>query len=126
MLNYVINTNLNDYVMLTFSVTLIGITYCMINNYRNNVLMVRQVDTTRVNEGLPTDLTLTPEDFTNNPELVEIFEGVNPNQNLDIILESNEHFNEHLVQIENQFSIINYDNLITLCDLIVDFCSYLF
>jgi len=52
----------------------------------------RPIDAGRAAEGLPTDVTLTPEDLVNNPELIEIFDIDNVDENVNIILESNEHF----------------------------------
>jgi len=78
---------------------------------------VRQVDTTRLHEGLPTDVTLTPEDFRAQPELAEIFDVTDTNTNLDIALENNEHYEF----IQNQFAAVDYDNLMTLFEIIEAF-----
>jgi hypothetical protein len=88
---------------------LVFVTITVIHIYRgiNNNTMVSQIDTTRVNEGLPTDITLTPEDFAADPELAEIFGITDTNTNLDLNLESNEHFEE----VQNQIATINRDNI---------------
>jgi len=51
----------------------------------------RPRDPARLAEDLPTDVALTPEDFRNDPELLDMFEITDVN-NVNIILESNEHF----------------------------------
>ena len=126
MLSFFTNQNLDNYVVLSFTITIIGITYCLINGMnefdnitsvrQDNVTRERQVDTTRVHEGLPTDVTLTPEDFIANPELAEIFDVTDPNTNLDIALESNEHYE----LIEN--AAVDNGNLVT--QIIEAFLSY--
>ena len=114
------NLNMDNYQTICFAITAIAITFCLINNFRNfdNVTMVRQIDTTRVHEGLPTDITLTPQDFRTHPELAQIFGVTDPdNTNLDIALESHEHFE----RVENQLANINYDNLMTFYDILEAF-----
>jgi hypothetical protein len=101
--------NQDNFMILICALTFLGLTYTVIHSYRtlNNATMVSQIDTTRVNEGLPTDMSLTPEDFAANPELAEIFGITDTNTNLDVTLESNEHFE----QVQNQIAINNNDNL---------------
>ena len=124
MYNLLSNYNFDHYVTLSIAISVIGITFCIINSYRefDNVIMERQIDTTRVHEGLPTDISLTPEDFRTHPELAEIFEGADTDNNLNIILESNEHFE----QVQNQFAAIDYNNLMTLFEVIEAFISSIF
>jgi len=121
MLHYLFDHNYDNYVALSMVITVIGITFCIFNSYRefDNVVTERQIDSTRVHEGLPTDITLTPEDFRNHPELVEIFGVADTDNNLAVALESNEHFE----QVHNQFTAIDYDNLMTLYEIIADFIS---
>jgi uncharacterized Zn finger protein len=116
--------NFDNYVPLSIAITIIGITFCLINSYRefDNVVMERQIDTTRVHEGLPTDITLTPEDFRTHPELVEIFGLSDTDNNLHLILESNEHFEE----VQNQFAAIDYNALMTIYEIVDAFLSSLF
>jgi hypothetical protein len=113
------NLQLENFVILSITITVIGITFCIINslNEFDNVTRVRQVDTTRLHEGLPTDVTLTPEDFRAQPELAEIFDVTDTNTNLDIALENNEHYEF----IQNQFAAVDYDNLMTLFEIIEAF-----
>lgn len=115
------NLNLENYIILSITITVIGGTFCIINSFHlfSNVTRVRQVDTTRVQEGLPTDVTLTPEDFRAHPELAEIFDVTDTNTNLNVALESNDHYEF----IENQFAEVDYDNLMTLYQIIEAFLS---
>jgi hypothetical protein len=124
MLNFLAFQNFDHFTTLAVSITVIGITFSLINNLRqfNNVILERQIDTARVHEGLPTDMTLTPEDFTNHPELAEIFGVTDTNSNLNLILESNEHFE----QVENQLAAIDYNNLITLYEVVEAFITSFF
>jgi len=121
------------------TITVIGISIGIINSYNEfgNIIRLRQVDATRVLEGLPTDVTLTPEDFIANPELAEIFGVTGTDTNLEIALESNEHFefiqNElaqnELAQNElaqNEFAPIDFDNLMALYEVIEAFISSFF
>jgi hypothetical protein len=123
MLNFLTNLNYENYVILSITISVIGVTFCLVNSFSefNNVTRVRQIDTTRVQEGLPTDITLTPEDFRAHPELAEIFGVTDTDNNLDLILESNEHFE----YIQNQYTVIDYDSIITLYDVIEAFISTL-
>lgn len=131
MLNNIPNFDLDIYVTICYTLSvvgMIGLTVCFIYSYRQityvpNVTPVRQIDTTRVEEGLPTDISLSPEDFRDNPELAEIFGITDSNTNLDVALESNEHFeqvqNQELMQqIQNQLTTVNTDNFTTANDII--------
>jgi hypothetical protein len=115
------NLHLENYVVLSITITFIGLTIGLINSYSEfgNVTRVRPVDTTRVHEGLPTDVTLTPEDFLAHPELAEIFDVTDTNTNLNVALESNEHYEV----IQNQFAAVDYDNLMAIYDIIEAFFS---
>lgn len=116
MLSNLSNFNIDNVATICFTLGMLGITICLILSYRqyNNTIMVSQIDTTRVDEGLPTDMTLTPEDFLADPELAEIFGITDTNTNLDVTLESNEHFE----QVQNQIATNNDDNLTTSYELV--------
>ena len=107
---------------IVLSVTVIGMTILTMKyiHHMNGVNVERQIDTTRVNAGLPTDVTLTPEDFRNNPELAEIFDVSDTETDLDLALESQ----EHLEMLENQYADISYNNFMALLDAIEAFISY--
>jgi hypothetical protein len=120
------NFNFDNYITLSIAISVIGITFCVIKSYRGfgNVFTGRQIDSTRVQEGLPTDVTLTPEDFRAHPELAEIFEVADTDNNLDLVLESNEHFEQ--VQVQAQLQPVESDNLTALYDIIEAFISSFF
>jgi uncharacterized protein (DUF58 family) len=107
---------------IVLSVTVIGMTILTMKyfHHMDGVNVERQIDTTRVNAGLPTDVTLTPEDFRNNPELAEIFDVSDTETDFDIALESQ----EHLEMLENQYADISYNNFMAILDAIEAFISY--
>jgi uncharacterized protein (DUF58 family) len=84
------------------SVAVAGMTVFMMNNHMDDVILERQIDTTRGHAGLPTDVTLTPEDFRNNSELAEIFDVSDTENDFYLNLESQ----EHLKMFENQYADI--------------------
>lgn len=105
-----LNLNITDtYFTVCFTLICSCITICLIYNCRviMNNPMINQIDTTRVNEGLPTDMTISPEDFAADPELAEIFGITENNTMLNVNLESNEYFEE----VQNQIEIINRENI---------------
>jgi hypothetical protein len=122
MLNFLSNTNFDHYGALGLTISVIGVTCYVISNYSHfdNVFRMRQVDTTRVHEGLPTDVAITPEDFRDNPELAEIFDVTDTNSNLNIALESDAHFQA----VQNQVVPEDYDHLTTLSQILEAFFSY--
>jgi len=114
------NVNMDNFVTLAIAITVISITLSLINSYiqySNNVQ--GQIDSTRVHEGLPTDVTLTPEDFINHPELAEIFGVQDTDNNLNLNLESNEHFDQQ----QNQPPAVDYTDLETIYDIVENFIS---
>jgi len=52
---------------------------------------VRQVEATRAQEGLPSEVIITPEDLRLNPELVDILGITDLNNNVNVALETNAH-----------------------------------
>jgi|ERR1700748_899278 uncharacterized protein (DUF58 family) len=75
----------------SFYYTLFGVVFLLVLG-NGRIIVRRPIDAGRVEEGLPTDVALTPEDFRNNPELLEMFEITDADNNLEFNLESNEHF----------------------------------
>jgi len=69
----------------------------------------RPVDTFRLEEGLPTQVELTPEDFQNHPQLKEIFDlkDEDVNGNVNLALESQEHFEKLLNEESIWFFILD-------------------
>ena len=110
-------------VLVSLTASIIGVTFCIYNNFRNDAIL-RQPDPSRLQEGLPTDITLTSADFENNPDLVKVFEGegVDPTQNVNVVLQGPEHFE----LLKNQLSIFSFDNLMAICDAVVAFFSSFF
>jgi hypothetical protein len=119
------NVITNNILTLGIAIAVICVTISLINGYiqySNNVQ--GQIDSTRVHEGLPTEIEITPEDLINNPELAEIleFEALAEGQTLNISLESNEHFEQQ----QNQSPAVDYTDLDTIYDIIENFISSIF
>jgi hypothetical protein len=104
--------------IISITIAFVGLTYVGVNSYINyhyinaarQLDAARQIEAARVQEGLPTEVTLTPEDFINNPELAEIFgEAPFDDENLGIILESNEQ--SEILENINVDAINNIENL---------------
>ena len=76
------------------SIIFVTITYSYVSSLGGieNISIERPIDYSRVYEGLPTDVTITQEDFTNHPELAEILGVPDTTTNVELLLESNEHF----------------------------------
>jgi hypothetical protein len=116
-LKFLTDQNFNSLLIISVTIAVIGVSLTLINSYTefDDVTGERVIDTTRVHEGLPTDVTLTPEDFINHPELAEMFDVTNTNKNLDLVLESNEHFEE------TRDLAVDHENINSLLDMITDF-----
>jgi|SRR5882757_5341887 len=125
MFTFIANQTSEHLLILSVAITVIGVTFSLITHYNNNYnladlnVLVRErvVDSTRVHEGLPTDVTITPQDFINNPELAEIFGITNTDNNLELVLESNQHYEA------TRNLAVDYDNFGILLDIIRDFLS---
>ena len=89
------------------SIIFVTITYSYVRSLGGieNISIERPIDYSRVYEGLPTDVTITQEDFTNHPELAEILGVTDTTTNVEILLESNEHF-MLLETINSTFNIV--------------------
>jgi hypothetical protein len=98
--------------ILTVGITFVGLTYYVVYSYAvsnyNNLDMVRPIDASRVEGGLPTELAFTPEELRDNPELAEIFEITDVENGLALALESN----AHNINIENQNPILAFHNTV--------------
>jgi len=125
MLNLVAEQISDNLLIISFAIstTIFGISYVMFKSlhHMDGVIGGRQVDTTRVNQGLPTDITLTPEDFRAHPELAEIFEVEDTENNLNLTLESQ----EYLEMLESQHTDRNLNNLMALIEAIEAFFTNL-
>jgi hypothetical protein len=120
----VLSNQFDNLVILAITISVLGLTFSIIRSYSQYIDITRlsQMDPSRIQEGLPTNVTLTPEDFRANPELAEIFEITDTNANLDVALESNQHFEA----IQNQIAAGTYDNLLALYDVVVAYLSSFF
>jgi len=127
MFAFIANQTSEHLLILSVAITVVGVGFTLITNYNNNynynlaeldnVVRERVIDPTRVNEGLPTDLTFIPEDFINNPGLAEMLGVTNTDTNFDLVLESNEHFEAM------QNLVVDYENFGTTVHAIRDFSS---
>ena len=94
-------------------VIVVGLTIAHINIHiiNANAPFVRPIDSARAAEGLPTEVTLTAEDFRNNPELADIFDVTDGND-LTFNLEGEDHSNfaDNLENIHNQ-NLLRQENL---------------
>jgi hypothetical protein len=92
--------NIQYFSIIIVTVISVGVAYKLYNRYATiyYINRVRQVEAERAQENLPTEVSLTPEDFRLNPELAEIFEVTDLDNELDLNLETNEQLNvqEHL------------------------------
>jgi hypothetical protein len=79
--------------LIIISIITVGVAYAMYHSYKEHHLLNRliTVETEREQEGLPNEVTLTPEDFRLNPELVEMFGITDVDNNLGFDLQTNEH-----------------------------------
>jgi hypothetical protein len=69
---------------------------------------VTKVEAARAQQGLPSEVTITPEDLRLNPELADIFDVTNVNNPINISLETN----AHLEYIQFQDTIQTHNNFI--------------
>jgi hypothetical protein len=121
MLNLLFNQNFDSLVIIVSAITTVGLALSLYNGYTEHYYInrVHQAEAARVQEGLPNQITLTPEDFAKNPELAEILEVTDVNKDLNLNLETIEHI-EHL---ENQDAAIEVMDII---EVIEDFLSAVF
>jgi hypothetical protein len=95
-----------------FAGGMVYVVFFSYNNYSNYIRMT-QVEQQRVQEGLPNQVTLTPEDLRQNPELVEIFDITDIDSNFNLDLEATEHMEyfasqEHMNWLEKLMEIIGH------------------
>jgi len=114
------NVIMDNSFTLGIAIAVIGVTLSIIKGYiqySNNVQ--GQIDSTRVQEGLPTEVILTAEDYDNNPDLAELFGALGEDNTLNLNLESNEHFEQQ----QNQPPAVDYTDLDTIYDIVENFIS---
>jgi len=69
---------------------------------------VVQVEAARAQDGLPSEVTITPEDLRLNPELADILGITDLNSNVNVALETN----AHLDYIQFQETVADQQNMI--------------
>jgi len=84
-------TSYGLFFVFSYYYTVFGLVFLFVLG-NGRIIVRRPVDAGRAEEGLPTDVALTQEDFRNNPELLEMFGITDADNNLEFNLESNEHF----------------------------------
>jgi hypothetical protein len=119
-LNYIFHNTFSNLSIVVVSTASIIIGYKFYISYRELTLFnrVRQVEAARVQEGLPSEVTITPEDLRLNPELVDILGVTDVNNNINIALETN----AHLEYIQFQETIFNQNLL--LDNIVIFFTSF--
>jgi|SRR5882757_5191662 len=126
--NQLFNVFQDNVYYLPVAVTTIGLSFFIYIKYSETICARRvdEINSTRVQEGLPNDVTITPEDIKNNPELAEVFDISDVNANVNIILESNEQFEV----VQNQYVAFEFPTLIdifnTIGTVVSAFLDYLF
>jgi hypothetical protein len=72
MLNILFNSNFDDHIIIVSTIAAVGLAFSLYNSYTEHKIInrINQADAAREHEGLPNDVTLTPEDFRLNPELL--------------------------------------------------------
>jgi hypothetical protein len=119
-LNQLLNININYIDNLSITVTTfisLGIAYKVYRSITNSnhINRMRQLEAERTQEGLPNEVTLTPEDFAANPELAEIFEITDVDQNLDLNLQTNDH-----LDLQEEHNLLLHDeNVMTIAEAFV-------
>jgi len=89
-----------------------------------------QVEAARAQKGLPTEVTITPEDFRLNPELADIFGVTGVNESINITLETNAHLEyqqfQETLQVHNNFieNTVQFVSELSLNNLL-EFLTYL-
>jgi hypothetical protein len=91
---------------------------------------VKQAEAARAQEGLPSEVTLTPEDFEKNPELREIFGVTDADSNLNLALETIEHIdyqdNQDAAEDVNDYLDLGGDFLSAVFNYAFDWYNYYF
>jgi hypothetical protein len=104
-LNLIFNQSFHNVSIIVGTVVSIGLAYKFYISYTEWTLFnrVRQVEAARALEGLPSDVTITPEDLRLNPDLADILGVTDVSQNINIALETS----AHLDYLQFQETILN-------------------
>jgi len=92
------------------TVVSVGVAYKFYVYYTEITLLnrVRQVEAVRAQDGLPSEVTITPEDLRLNPELADILGITDLNNNVNVALETN----AHLEYIQFQETMIEHQHFL--------------
>jgi len=120
-LQLLFNKGISGVEIIAATVVCFGVAYKFYNYYTGTILLnrVRQVEAARAQDGLPSEVTITPEDLRLNPELADILEITDLNNNVNVALETN----AHLEYTQFQESLMAQQNII---EFIVSYISSYF
>src|ERR1700742_3967717 len=107
-LQYLINNGMSSVAIIAAAAVSVGVAYKFYVHYTETTLFNRvlQVETARAQNNLPSEVTITPEDLRLNPELAEILEITDLNNN--VALETN----AHLEYAQFQETMVVHQNLL--------------
>jgi len=118
--NFIFNQTFNNVSIIVGTVVSVALAYKIYISYTELTLFnrVRQVEAARAQEGLPSEVTITPEDLRLNPELADILGVTDVNNNINIALETN----AHLEYIQFQDTILAHNLFID--NIVIFFTSF--
>jgi hypothetical protein len=97
-------------ISLIFTATVSAVITYKFYNYDKEITLLNRltkVEAVRAEKGLPSEVTITPEDFRLNPELVDILDVTGVNESVNISLETKAQFEylqfQETVQAQNNF-----------------------
>jgi hypothetical protein len=109
------NLNLDgigNLIMMVGTVASLVLIASLFSNYLNIINTIRPIDPTRVQQSLPTDVTVTPNDFENPADYAAYLEYlVQDNDNVNLALESNE-YSQYLDLQEAAINPLDYIDFI--------------
>jgi hypothetical protein len=124
-----IQSCISPFVVICVSLAIIEAGYRMYTQYHHDQLLNRMVESNlvRAEEGINNDVTLTPENFIQNPELAEIFDITDVENGININLETQEQTEFMEFQIDTRNVIEFRDDFLTrLFDLGLNWEIYAF
>ena len=114
-LQYLFNKDISNVGIIAIAAVSVVAAYKIYVSYTEITLLnrVRQVEAVKAQDGLPSEVIITPEDLRLNPELADILEITDLNNNVNVALETN----AHLEYIQFQETMIEHHNFME--DLVV-------
>jgi len=105
-LQYLFSAGMGGVAIIAATAVSVGAAYKFYVYYTEITLFnrVRQVEAVRAQDGLPSEVTITPEDLRLNPELADILGITDLNNNVNVALETN----AHLEYIQFQETMIDH------------------